>query len=70
MLFAETITGLSSLKLPMQNIERVKIVQHAMVFQSKKTCRLLLFLILVIRDSNKKRKWLKMVLFPCVKYHN
>lgn len=32
MLFAETVTGLSSLKLPMQNIERVKTVQHATVF--------------------------------------
>lgn len=32
MLFAETITGLSSLKLPMQNIERVKTVQHATLF--------------------------------------
>lgn len=37
MLFAETITGLSSLKLPMQNIERVKIVQHATVFHRVET---------------------------------
>lgn len=32
MLFAETVTGLSSLKLPMQNIVRVKTEQDATVF--------------------------------------
>lgn len=38
--------------------------------QNRKAFQLLWFLVLAIRESNKKIKWLKMVLFPCVKYSN
>lgn len=47
MLFAETVTELSSLKLPMHNIERVKTVQHATVFhriENHSNCSGFLFL--------------------------